>query len=122
MDRLRLVCEASARYREILDAVVLSGSWDGVSSKDIWDLYLMLSYCYYELDESPIPDYLFDGMCKRVEYNPMWIGSHLYDASALSAGSGFHMVGKFPVIVMDIAAFLIKEKHHGRRTNKRPHC
>lgn len=116
-----MVAEAADRYRDIIAAVNVAGSWEGVSPKNKWDSYLMLSYCYYQMDESLVPDHLFDSLCKKLEYNPLFIGSHLYDESLISAGSGFSFISKLPPVVADIATFLCKEKHHGRRTNKRPH-
>ncbi len=56
--------------------------------------YLMLSYLYYEENESIVDDIEYDTICKRL-YNE-WDNiehhhKHLVDRSSLAAGTGYHM-------------------------------
>jgi NAD-dependent DNA ligase len=59
--------------------------------------YLEHSVRYYEMDQSFIPDALFDRLCQALLRH--WDGfehslKHLTDKGALRAGTGFQLVGR----------------------------
>lgn len=64
--------------------------------------YLLLSYIYYEQDESITSDGFYDDVCSslRKKWNNVeHRHKHLVDKSTLKSGSGFYLHGKFPGIV-----------------------
>lgn len=67
--------------------------------KGIFAEYMEHSYRYYVMDSPVVSDQYYDELCRILIAN--WGNfehscKHLCDESALFAGSGFQMVGKFP--------------------------
>lgn len=64
--------------------------------------YLLHSYLYYNLDHSIIPDYQYDELCRWMHdnYTVLLNNYHrhmnLVDLEALAAGTGHHLMFKFP--------------------------
>jgi len=66
--------------------------------------YLMLSYAYYKLDESPVPDLVFDKLCEvllaNFEAAQGAHHGHLLSEDSLRAGTGFDVADSVPQITM----------------------
>lgn len=79
---------------------------------DLVNAYLIFSYLYYEKDESIVSDYFYDNMCRTMLDNFDKLGDSEYKdmvtEDALRAGTGHHLVGKFPEPVVKKAEALIK--------------
>lgn|GEM_PF-6701900 len=66
---------------------------------ELFEQYVEHSYRYYQLDDPVIPDCVYDELCARLLR--VWDqvdhpDKNLTDESALEAGSGFQMWGKWP--------------------------
>jgi hypothetical protein len=75
-------------------------------------MYLMTSYLYYERCVTVITDTDFDALCKslvsgwRVNRHPH---KHLAPVARLQEGTGYHLHGKYPLIVQHAALRLLEE-------------
>lgn len=86
----------------------------------LWTYYLCCSYMYYERDCSIVSDEEFDRLCKylhrigkqAVAESGAWWVSQFWDDSAMAAGSGYHMHGKVPVGIQNIAELLYEINGH----------
>lgn len=106
MNRPAMIHAAAARYEQILDAAIALGGWQFIKPRDRWSLYLMASYCYYELDRGLMPDALFDSLCRTLLDGGLgggWWFKDLWDVSALTAGSGYHTFGRIDPTLQSIA-------------------
>lgn len=106
MTRQVMVQSAAARYEHVLDAAISLGGWQFIKPRDRWSLYLMASYCYYELDRGLMPDTLFDSLCRTLlaaGIGADWWFTDLWDTSALAAGSGYHTFGRIDPTLQSIA-------------------
>lgn len=106
MNRREMVLAGAARYEQVLDATIALGGWHFVKPRDRWSLYLMASYCYYELDRALMPDALFDSLCRTLLSSGLgndWWFKDLWDESALAAGSGYHTFGRIDPTQQSIA-------------------
>lgn len=74
--------------------------------------YLMLSYLYYKLDESFVPDHVFDQLCavllEHVEEAQQTDHGRFISEDSLSAGTGFDVVDKLPTITVNAARGLLR--------------
>jgi hypothetical protein len=71
--------------------------------------YLMHSWLYYECDLAVVSDGLFDKLCRDLlaEFPTLThTHKHLVDPTALTAGTGFYLSGKYPEIVKGAASAL----------------
>ena len=72
----------------------------------MFEAYVYHSFLYYELSTSEISDYDYDELCNRLA-EVFHLVTHpqkgLTDCSALRAGTGFQMFGKYPKWVWDLA-------------------
>lgn len=69
--------------------------------------YLVHSYIYYELDDQLITDWSYDMLCRWMYVNfDALEHPHLglVDKDALAAGTGHHLMGKFPEDIKQLAA------------------
>lgn len=77
--------------------------------------YLMLSYLYYECNESAVPDTVFDMLCarllKNLEEAQKHIHGHLISEDMLRAGTGFALKGKYPYMVRSSACCIANPGH-----------
>lgn len=82
-------------------------------------MYLMCSYLYYELHATVITDEDFDALSQsllvgwRTARHPH---KHLAPVARLREGTGYHLHGKYPLIVRHAALHLLenwKEIGHG---------
>ncbi|MNI47103.1 hypothetical protein D3C73_1016020 [compost metagenome] len=90
----------------MLDAAIALGGWQFIKPRDRWSLYLMASYCYYEMDRGLMPDTLFDSLCRTLLTGGLggdWWFTDLWDPSALVAGSGYHTFGRIDPTLQSIA-------------------
>ena len=73
--------------------------------------YLMLSYLYYQHDESFVPDAVFDKLCsvllERVDEAKASHHGRFISEGSLRAGTGFDIAGKLPQITMNAALGLL---------------
>lgn len=73
--------------------------------------YLMLSYLYYQHDESFVPDAMFDKLCsvllERVDEAKASHHGRFIHEDSLRAGTGFDIAGKLPEITMNAALGLL---------------
>lgn len=108
-DRATLIHTAARRYSEVLQLAVAMGDWSLASQRDMWTCYLMLSYQYYSCDKSVVPDTLFDTLCLQLLAEGLPDGAwhaELYDESALTAGTGYHIGDKLDATLVSIANFV----------------
>lgn len=106
MNRQAMVLAGAARFEQVLDMAVQLGGWAFIKPRDRWSLYLMASYCYYELDRGLMPDVLFDSLCRTLSAGGLgddWWFKNLWDTSALAAGSGYHTFGRIDPTLQSIA-------------------
>ncbi|MNJ41667.1 hypothetical protein D3C77_365970 [compost metagenome] len=106
MNRQAMIQAATARYEQVLDAAIALGGWQFIKPRDRWSLYLMASYCYYEMDRGLMPDTLFDSLCRTLLTGGLggdWWFTDLWDPSALVAGSGYHTFGRIDPTLQSIA-------------------
>lgn len=80
--------------------------WEIQDPNTLFEAYLYHSFLYYDLNTNEIQDHDFDDLCRRLlevfdKVDHPQRG--LTDASALSAGTGFQMLGKYPKWVWDLA-------------------
>ena len=64
--------------------------------------YLVASYCYYHLNQSPMTDHAYDLLCVRLRENYRKIEhqhKELVEFAALRAGSCFIAMDAFPLII-----------------------
>lgn len=107
--RLAMIYAAAERYSSVLQLAVAMGDWSLASPRDRWTCYLLLSYKYYQCDESLVPDTLFDMLCVQLLAEGLPEGAWhtaLYDESALMAGTGYHIGDKLDATLVSIANFV----------------
>lgn len=93
----------------------LSRVWELTDPNEMFEAYLYHSHLYYDLYTSEISDYDYDKLCSslvkvydRIDH-PM--KEHV-TVDDLSAGTGYHISGKYPKYILDKA----KERgHHASR-------
>lgn len=80
---------------------------DRYDAYQLASIYLMASYLYYELDISPMSDSEYDEVCKRLLKWKKYVKHHphyeLLEDEALRAGTGYQLVGNFPLRVIGAA-------------------
>lgn len=81
--------------------------------------YLILSYIYYEQDDSIVSDSFYDETCAALRLH--WHSvehrhKHLIDKASLKTGSGYYLHRKFPGIVKGAGnALIVVCKQNQRR-------
>lgn len=106
-------CESNVKMPPNVDAIS-TFVMDTVEAnpKMLVSWYLVLSYAYYEMNESLVHDHVFDHICKellsKIE-NFEIEHKHLYlvDAAALEAGTGHHIT-EWPSQVVSVAVGFTK--------------
>lgn len=83
----------------------------------LWTYYLTFSYMYYERDYNIISDTEFDNLCRYLlklgkdhlkESKVYWVDK-LFDEGCMEAGTGYHLKGKLPIGVQNIAELMMRE-------------
>ena len=80
-------------------------------SHKLVNVYLMASYAYYHLHESPMTDEEFDLLCYLLieRYDQITHQhKHLLDMEALKAGTGFH-ISEYPMMVKHAASMWLQK-------------
>ena len=67
--------------------------------------YLLASYAYYHLQESPMPDDAYDRLCERLAQRWEHVQhqhKHLIDRDALTAGTGYYLAADaYPLMLTE---------------------
>ena len=84
-----------------------------LSANKLVTLYLMSSYLYYIHDMHPIPDEVYDEICRQLLRKFKDIDhhhGHLITKEALKAGTAYHMREAHYPIIVQTAAFALSDK------------
>lgn len=122
--------DVAARYAQLIDDYEKGENFGGSSLGDgnviaLSNLYLVASCCYYEHDRSIMTDSLFDRLCKELalRYEELMFSGawflELFDEEALAAGSGYHLTGKYPLPVQQIADVFFQRAGGAGRMERR---
>ena len=89
--------------------------YDDLTPNKMVSVYLMASYLYYILNESPMRDYEYDLLCQQLlnHYNDInHMHKHLLDVDSLKAGTAFHLKeSDYPNMVKGAAKMWLSDVH-----------
>jgi len=99
--------EASNEYLKTINQLETGEvSISEVSLIRLSNIYLVASHLYYDHDISMMRDTTFDQICKQLyalytDVDPWW-KEELFTLDGLSAGTGYHLMNKYPVAIINI--------------------
>lgn len=109
---------ANRLISSVIVALQSPRGWEELHLISVTNAYVAASYLYYEQDVSLMTDSDYDGLCKylhkvgrkALKDAGVWKVDLIYNESSLSAGSGFHLHGKTPIMLVNIAGRMAEKQ------------